>query len=174
MNSTIFFIILGIILVVLVFLQYYLSERDEKRQKAKDTINSIQSEILFDLKEFEEMADMQGEKYYNDLMAFAKQMEKLKDIEIRKDLKPYDVFGRKSIGKKYGRKLFARIVIDKNLEPKFLATPHSTIPERADIQLEASLNVDQVKALAEKCRKIKMESEMENFRLKKVNEAING
>ena len=107
-------------------------------------------------------------------MDFADKMEKLSDGDVKADLKPYDVYNVKSLSEylKMG-KLLGRIVINKNLEPRFMTSLPLTDAEVADIELEAALTIGEGKELADKCRKIKMDVDIESFRKDKVRKAIN-
>ena len=67
-----------------------------------------------------------------------------------------------------------RIVIDKNLNPKFLVNPISLNREEADIQLEVALPTDEVRLIAEKCKNIKMDADIDMYRKCKVKEVIDG
>ena len=69
-------------------------------------------------------------------------------------------------------KFLGRIVIDKNLVPKFMASGQSNIPSQCDIELEVALTSDGVRELAEKCRKLKMDSDIEKFRKDKVKKEL--
>jgi hypothetical protein len=54
-----------------------------------------------------------------------------------------------------------------------MVTPQSDIPSQLDIELEVALTSDGVRELAEKCRKIKMDADIEAFRKDKVEKVLN-
>ena len=103
----------------------------------------------------------------------ADMVSEIKD-DVKRDLKPYDVYNTKRLHNQFSGlgTMLGRIVINKNLEPRFIVSAPSTIPSRADIQLEAALTIEEVKELANKCLRIKMDADIEKFRKDKVNKAI--
>ena len=163
-------ITLGIALAVLSVLAW--SDRNEKKEAEERRIANLQNDVKEELDGITKYADRFGDKFYDSLMDFANKMEKLSLDDVKADLKPYDTYNVKPLQSLVG-KLLGRIVINKNLEPRFMVSAPSTIPSRADIQFEAALTIDEVKELADKCRKIKMDVDIETFRKDKVRKAIN-
>lgn len=175
-TNTIVMSIVLVALIVLIAISFYLGNRQAKKDTEKERIIKIQRHVKGDLETITRYATRYGDKFYDALMDFANKMEKLSDSDVRADLKPYDVYNMKSLSEhlKSMGKLLGRIVIDKNFEPRFMTSYLSTNTEEADIELEAALTIGEVKELAEKCRKIKMEVDIEAYRKEKVKKALNG
>jgi hypothetical protein len=175
-TNTIVMSIVLVVLIALIAISFYLGDRQAKKDTENERIISIQRHIKEDLETIPIYATRYGDKFYDALMDFANKMEKLSDSDVRADLKPYDVYNMKTLSEylKSMGKLLGRIVIDKNLEPRFMTSYLSTNTEEADIELEAALTIGEVKELAEKCRKIKMEVDIETYRKEKVKKALNG
>ena len=173
-TNTIVMSIVLVALIALLAISLYLGNRQAKKDTEKERIISIQRHIKEDLEEIPRYATRYGDKFYDVLMDFANKMEKLSDSDVRADLKPYDVYNMKNLSEylKSMGKLLGRIVINKNLEPRFMTSYLSTNTEEADIELEAALTIGEVKELAEKCRKIKMDVDIEAFRKEKVKKAL--
>ena len=173
-TNTIVMLSLLVFLIILVSLSFYLGDRQAKKNTEKERIARIQKHVKEDLETIPRYATRYGDKFYDVLMDFANKMEKLSDSDVRADLKPYDVYNMKSLSEylKSMGKLLGRIVINKNLEPRFMTSYLSTNTEEADIELEAALTIGEVKELAEKCRKIKMDVDIEAFRKDKVKKAL--
>ena len=168
-------IILG--LVMIVALSEYMDDKQAEKEQKEAEIERIKNCVIEDFKELEDYTDNYGIEFYTSLIDFAKKMEKLCEPNIKCDLHPYDTYNISKIidNKTFkGHSLLGRIVIDKALTPKFMMSCQSTIPSICDIQLEAALTANEVKELAEKCRKIKMDKDIETYRKNKVREAING
>ena len=163
-----------VLLIIVVSLSFYLGDRQAKKDTEKERIARIQRHVKEDLEAITRYATRYGDTFYETLMDFADKMEKLSDGDVKADLKPYDVYNVKSLSEylKMG-KLLGRIVINKNLEPRFMTSLPLTDAEVADIELEAALTIGEVKELADKCRKIKMDVDIESFRKEKVKKAIN-
>ena len=162
-----------VFLIILVSLYFYLGSRQEKQAK-KERITRIQKHVKEDLEAITRYATRYGDTFYDTLMDFADKMEKLSDGDVKADLKPYDVYNVKRLSEYLTMgKLLGRIVVNKNLEPRFMTSLPSTDAEVADIELEAALTIGEVKELADKCRKIKMDVDIESFRKEKVKKAIN-
>jgi hypothetical protein len=151
------------------------SDRMDKENVERRRINGIQNDVKEELEEITEYADRFGDDFNKSLMDFANKMENLTKDDVKRDLKPYDVYNTKRLHNQFSGlgTMLGRIVINKNLEPRFMVSAPSTIPSRADIQLEAALTIEEVKELANKCLRIKMDADIEKFRKDKVNKAIN-
>ena len=167
-------IAVGIILLSAIILWNLAGIIDEKKEKER-RIAALQNQVKEDLEEVVRYSSVFGDIFYKSLMDFANKMEKLCDDDIKSDLKPYDIYNIQRLHNQFSGlgRMFGRIVINKNLEPRFMVSELSTIPSRADIQLEAALTVEEVKELAHKCNKIKMDVDVERFRKDKVNKALN-
>ena len=170
------FLMICLCITLAICLMEYMDDKDREKSNRLAEIKNIQSRITEDFEDIIDLAPRYGNEYYESLMDFANKMEKI--LTIKEDLKPYDVFYHKRLyeeKKTYmASKFIGRIVIDKNIVPRFMVTPQSTIPSRCDIELEVALTSDGVRELAEKCRKIKMDADIEAFRKNKVNKVING
>jgi hypothetical protein len=151
------------------------SDRMDKENVERRRINGIQNDVKEELEEITEYADRFGDDFSKSLISFADKMENLTKDDIKRDLKPYDIYNTQRLHNQFSGlgTMLGRIVINKNLEPRFMVSPPSTIPSRADIQLEAALTIEEVKELANKCLRIKMDADIEKFRKDKVNKAIN-
>ena len=173
--GVLYFLLISLGIILLYIAQTVLSDRNEKKEAEERRIANLQHDVKDELNEITEYADRFGDKFYDSLMDFASKMEKLCLDDVKVDLKPYDTYNIKRLQESFSPlgKLLGRIVINKNLEPRFMVSAPSTIPSRADIQLEAALTIDEVKELADKCRKIKMDVDIEAFRKDKVRKAIN-
>lgn len=173
-TNTIVMSIVLVALIALLAISLYLGDRQAKKDTEKERIIRIQRYIKEDLEAITRYSTRYGDTFYDTLMDFADKMEKLSDGDVKADLKPYDVYNVKSLSEylKMG-KLLGRIVINKNLEPRFMTSFPSADAEVADIELEAALTIGEVKELADKCRKIKMDVDIESFRKEKVKKAIN-
>ncbi len=173
--GVLYILLISLGIVFLCLAQSVLSDRNEKKEAEERRIADLQNDVKEELDGITEYADRFGDKFYDSLMDFASKMEKLSLDDVKVDLKPYDIYNIKYLQESFSPlgKLLGRIVINKNLEPRFMVSAPSTIPSRADIQLEAALTIDEVKELADKCRKIKMDVDIEAFRKDKVRKAIN-
>ena len=173
--GVLYFLLISLGIILLYLAQTVLSESNEKKEAEERRIADLQNDVKEELDGITEYADRFGDKFYDSLMDFASKMEKLCLDDVKVDLKPYDTYNIKRLQESFSPlgKLLGRIVINKNLEPRFMVSAPSTIPSRADIQLEAALTIDEVKELADKCRKIKMDVDIEAFRKDKVRKAIN-
>ncbi len=169
------FFILIFTMLSLFFSALIFSDRMDKEDVKRRHINGIQNDVKEELEEITEYADRFGEDFNKSLMDFANKMENLTKDDVKRDLKPYDVYNTKRLHNQFSGlgTMLGRIVINKNLEPRFMVSAPSTIPSRADIQLEAALTIEEVKELANKCLRIKMDADIEKFRKDKVNKAIN-
>ena len=173
-----FLIFIGTVLVISFCICIGEIMDDKKREKENRLaeIERIQSRVTEDFKDVVVFSDRFGNEYYNGLMDFANKMDKM--LEIQNDLKSYDVFYHKRLYENtasyMGSKFMGRIIVDKNLVPKFMVTAQSSIPSQLDIELEVALTSDGVRELAEKCRKIKMGADIEAFRKDKVKKVLNG
>jgi hypothetical protein len=165
-------VVLGCLLVLSIFDNI---ENEDKKDAEKRRINRLQNDVKEDLEEITEYADRFGDDFSKSLISFADKMENLTKDDIKRDLKPYDIYNTQRLHNQFSGlgTMLGRIVINKNLEPRFMVSPPSTIPSRADIQLEAALTIEEVKELANKCLRIKMDADIEKFRKDKVNKAIN-
>lgn len=173
--GVLYFLLISLGIALLCLAQAELSDRNEKKEAEERRIANLKNDVKEELDGITEYADRFGDKFYDSLMDFANKMEKLYLDDVKVDLKPYDIYNAKLLQESFSSlgKLLGRIVINKNLEPRFMVSAPSTIPSRADIQLEAALTIDEVKELADKCRKIKMDVDIEAFRKDKVRKAIN-
>jgi hypothetical protein len=173
--GVLYFLLISLGIAFLCLAQSVLSDRIEKKEAEERRIADLQNDVKEELDGITEYADRFGDKFYDSLMDFASKMEKLCLDDVKVDLKPYDTYNIKRLREPFSPlgKLLGRMVINKNLEPRFMVSAPSTIPSRADIQLEAALTIDEVKKLADKCRKIKMDIDIEAFRKDKVRKAIN-
>jgi hypothetical protein len=172
--NTFIMLSLLVFLIILVSLSFYLGDRQAKKDTEKERIARIQKYVKEDLEAITRYSTRYGDTFYDTLMDFADKMEKLSDGDVKADLKPYDVYNVKRLSEYLTMgKLLGRIVVNKNLEPRFMTSFPSTNAEVADIELEAALTIGEVKELADKCRKIKMDVDIESFRKEKVKKAIN-
>lgn len=175
MDAPIFLILIAA-LIVIYALMYKIDEKDKKEEKDRrdrERLFFIQRRVEEGIEELIEHADRYGDKLYISLTDFADKMAKLYESDIKKDLKPYDIYNtsllvsNKIIGIGVGR-----IVINKNLEPRFMLVEPSLDHSQADIELELALTIDEVKELANKCKNIKMNHDIDNFRQNKVQNII--
>jgi hypothetical protein len=111
-------------------------------------------------------------------MSFADKMDKLKDASIGAKLKPYDSFAKAYLnGSKISscNKLCGRIVIDKNLIPRFIVDKEFLLDKKFfDTELEVSYTSNDVRILAEKCKIIKNDADLEEKRCETIENIING
>jgi hypothetical protein len=174
--ATFVFLLMGLCIVLAVCLMEYIDDKDREKNNRLAEIKNIQRRITEDFEDIIDLAPRYGNEYYDSLMDFANKMEKI--LTIKEDLKPYDAYFHKKLyeDKKthMGSKFIGRIVIDKNIVPRFMVTPQSTIPSQCDIELEVALTSDGVRQLAENCRRTKMEADMEEYRKDKVKKILNG
>jgi hypothetical protein len=170
-----YFLLISLGIAFLCLAQAVWSDHEEKKEAEERRIADLKGEIKEDLEKITDLAYRFGDKFYDSLMDFASKMEKLTEDDVKADLKPYDIYNIKYLQESFSSlgKLLGKIVINKNLEPRFMVSTPSTIPSRTDIQLEAALTIDEVKELAYKCRKIKMDVDIEAYRKDKVRKAIN-
>ncbi len=148
-------------------------ERQKEEEREKDRIESIEKYVLDGYEEILEDAERFGNEFSASLNDFAEKMNKISSLKV--DLRPYDVYAVNRLVKDNPSCLFlGRIVIDRNLNPKFMVTAPSLDRTQADIQLNVAYSTDSVKALADTCRKIKMDIDIEKYRKDKVKKAING
>lgn len=157
-------------IIILGFLSVTLGEKQEKIDAEKRKIERIKERVKKCYEEVERTSKFWGDEYSESLLKIANNMDKLSSDEIKDDLKPYDIAYNQPLNK-YQR-LDGLIILDKNLKPKFL-TEEIWIKEHTDITLEAALDADGVRALAEKCKNIKFEADTEKFRKDKISEFLN-
>ncbi len=164
-------IFLGICLLACLFhaTVEYFEEKDNTKRKIED----YKRVVTKGFDEIESSSKIFGEEYAKTLLEIANKMDKIVGSDIKEDIKPYDMIGRTDLNKS-GRK-WGMIVIDKNLNPRFVAsTLYSNDGEDVmNIQLEAALDSKGVRELAEKCRKNKLDVDIEKFRKKKIENFIN-
>lgn len=173
--SILIILMLGLGIILYVCLTQYMDDKARERDNRLAEIERIHSRVTEDFEDIIALADKFGNEYYDGLMDFANKMDKM--LEIQNDLKSYDVFYHKRLYEKSKgarSRFIGRIIVDKNLVPKFMVTPQSAIPSQLDIELEVALTSDGVRELAEKCRKIKMDEDIEAFRKDKVEKVLNG
>ena len=174
--ATFVFLLIGLCIVLAVCLMEHIDDKDREKNNRLAEIKNIQRRITEDFEDIIDLAPRYGNEYYESLMDFANKMEKI--LTIKEDLKQYDAYFHKKLyeDKKtnMASKFIGRIVIDKNIVPRFMVTPQSTIPSQCDIELEVALTSDGVRQLAENCRRTKMEADMEEYRKDKVKKILNG
>lgn len=167
MENLIVFLSVSAIIIASVLLAEW-DERQKKKEYEVMRIKNIQKYVIQGFKDIEDDADRFGNDFSTSLLEFADKMDKMSSLKVRNDLRPYDIYNVK----KLSNDALGRIVVDKNRIPKFMATAPNEYTR--DIELEAALTSDEVKELADKCRKIAMDKEIEKFRKDKVNKLING
>lgn len=157
--------------IILLWLALQISEeRGLEKERVKRILKIKQDYVLEGYNDILENANGFGNDFYESLNSYAAKMDKLS--ALKQDLKPYDVYEIGSLAKNCC--ILGRIVIDKNLNPKFMAVAQSLISEEADIQLDAAYSSDSVRELANKCRRIKLDIDIDNYRKDRVKKAING
>ena len=160
--------------LIVAFLLDHINEIESEKEEKKRRIEAIQSYVISSFDELLEDAEDCGEDYYASLNDFADKMEKLSAKDIKDDLRPYDIYNVKMLSNNMRSHSLGRIVIDKNLMPKFMLTPPSLYRDKCDIELDVAYTSSKVKELADKCRKVKMGIDIERFRKNKVKEIIDG
>lgn len=172
--GTFVFLMIGLWIVLAVCLMEYIDDKDREKNNRLAKIKNIQRHVTEGFKDIIDLAPRYGNEYYVSLMDFANKMDKM--VSLKSDLKPYDAYYHKRLCENkvshMASKFLGRIVIDKNLVPKFMASGQSNIPSQCDIELEVALTSDGVRELAEKCRKLKMDSDIEKFRKDKVKKEL--
>ena len=138
----------------------------------KTRIERIKDYVTEAFSDIEEDSDRFGYDYAKSLMDYADKMDKMSSSKVKSDLKPYDVYHVKRLSENLASLALGRIVIDKDLTPRFMATALNDNDK--DVQLSVALTSDEVRELAEKCKKIAMDKDIDNFRKDKVNNIING
>lgn len=163
-------IALGIALAAL-SVQAWSDHLEEKEEKEKN-IKRLQQDIKREYESIEHTANVFGDEYAAKLTEFADKMDKITlNDDIKRDLKPYDMMGRENLCKM--KRKWGMIVIDKNLSPKFVATYLTSGSDIGkDVELGAALDSKGVRELAEKCRKAKLEYDIEKYRKKKIENFI--
>ena len=168
-------VIVFISFVIVLALWVYLTVQEEHYEKEREKlvkIERIKSYVLTGFEEIEEDADRYGNDYSESLLNFADKMDKMSSLEVRKDLRPYDIYNVKLLSEKTSSRTLGKIVIDKDLVPRFMATALND--NDRDIQLSVALTSSEVRELANKCKKARMYKEIETYRKDKVNKVING
>ena len=171
MENLIVFLSVSAIIIASVLLAEW-DERQEKKECEVRRIKNIQKYVIQGFKDIEDDADRFGNDFSTSLLEFADKMDKMSSLKVRNDLRPYDIYNVKKLSNSASTHALGRIVVDKNRIPKFMATAPNEYTR--DIELEVALTSDEVKELADKCRKIAMDKEIEKFRKDKVNKLING
>lgn len=169
-----FLLIFGLCVCFCVCIMEYIDDKQAEKHNKLVEIERIQSRVLEDFGDVASLAFRYGNEYYNSLTDFANKMDKL--LEVKDDLKPYDVYYHNRLyeeSKGVRSRFIGRIVIDKNLVPKFMVTAQSTIPSQLDIELEVALTSDKVREFAEKCRGAKMNADIEAYRKDKIRNILN-
>jgi hypothetical protein len=70
------------------------------------------------------------------------------------------------------KRKWGMIIIDKNLNPKFISSYPQASEKHKDFELEAALDSKGVRELAEKCRKVKLDYDIEKYRKHKIEKFI--
>jgi hypothetical protein len=163
-------IVLGISLAAL-SIQAWSDHVEEKEEKEKN-IKRLQQDIKREYESIEHAANVFGDEYAAKLTEFADKMDKItSNDDIKRDLKPYDMMGRENLCKT--KRKWGMIIIDKNLSPKFVATYLTSGSDIGkDVELGAALDSKGVRELAEKCRKAKLDYDIEKYRKKKIENFI--
>lgn len=174
MGCVIFIGVLFVISVCICITQIMDDKAKEKENRLAE-IERIKSHVANEFEYMLDMAEICGDKYYKSLIDFADKMDKLS--QLQSDLKPYDKYCFKKLyentASHMASKFIGRIVIDKDLVPKFMLTAPSNMSSQLDIELKAALTSEDVRGFANKCRKAKMDADIEKFRKDKVTKALN-
>ena len=143
-----------------------------KREEKKNEIERLQKNIKNGFDELLELSGRHGNELFTKLNSYSDKMDKLISSDIRKDIHQYDIYGQ-SILIKHHLSIVGYIVIDEDLIPKFttLYYPYED-KHKKNIRLKAALTASQVRELAEKCRKIQMDADIEKYRKEKVEEKL--
>ena len=162
MEGLIIFILFIFVITCASLITDEIDSRDDRKNKLKKRVTN-------GFKKIEESSRIYGKEYSACLRDYAYKMNKLESEEVKKYLKPYDTYSVK-----YFHKFLGRIIIDKNLVPRFMVTniSSSDIIKDTDFQLSFALTSDEVMKLAEKCDKIFMEKNDEIHRKNKVIDYI--
>lgn len=148
------------------------SDHVEEKEEKENNIKRLQQDIKREYESIEHTANVFGNEYAAKLLEFADKMDKISLSEdIKRDLKPYDMMGRENLCKM--KRKWGMIIIDKNLLPKFVASYLSSGSDVGkDAELEAALDSKGVRELAEKCRKVKLDYDIEKYRKHKIEKFI--
>lgn len=167
----IFLLIVFVIVLVSILLTAIEDHMVEKERK-NDRIEYLKKEVTSEFESIERTSTVFGEEYATKLLEFANKMDKISsNDDIKDDLKPYDRMGRENICR--SKRHWGIITIDKNLKPKFMCSYFNGVDDaEKDIELEAALDSDGVRALAEKCKKTKLDCDIEKFRKHKIENFI--
>lgn len=173
MGIVVFFLMTTVIIIMICLMGEW-EVHQEKAEEEKRYIEHIKKYVLEGYNEILDDARSFGNEFYASLNDFATKMDKLSSEEAKADLKPYDIYNITCLYTHFRCHIVGRIVINKNLVPKFMAVAPSLNRKEEDIQLEAAYSSDDVRKLAETCRNIKMNIDIENYRKEKVKKVING
>jgi len=170
-----FIFLCGFVLMILTgMLLGEMQEKEEEKETEKRRIEGIKNMVTSAFDDILEDAKRFGDIYYVSLNDFVKKMLKLTSSIVKTDLKAYDIYNVKLLYDDPRSPHLGRIVIDKDLTPRFMSSAPSLDREQADIELSAALNVVEVEEFARKCRDIKLGVDIEAYRKEKVRKLING
>lgn len=167
---------IGFLYFLLISLGLYLaqavwSDHEEKKEEEEKNLKCLQQDIKREYKSIEHTANVFGDEYAAKLLEFADKMDKISLSEdIKRDLKPYDMIGRENLCKM--KRKWGMIIIDKNLNPKFISSYPQASEKHKDFELDAALDSKGVRELAEKCRKAKLDYDIEKYRKNKIENFI--
>lgn len=158
------------VILAAISVQAWSDHVEEKEEKEKN-IKRLQQDIKREYESIERTANVFGDEYAAKLLEFADKMDKISSSEdIKRDLKPYDMMGRENLCKM--KRKWGMIIIDKNLNPKFISSYPQASEKHKDFELEAALDSKGVRELAEKCRKVKLDYDIEKYRKHKIEKFI--
>jgi hypothetical protein len=141
----------------------------EKKRERERHISYIKERIT---DEFDPLIEYPTNEIINSLERYLEKLIKMADL--KKDLKPYDEFCvgcLKSHGCYHDR---YKIIIDKNLVPKFAPDTHYVSDESddKDYELEACMDADELRKFIDKCKMSLMNNEIEAHRKKIVESKV--
>lgn len=170
------FLLTFLVILLIAGISIYIEESEEKRsirEQQERKISRIKDNIKDEFDYLEKASQWQYGEIIPGLERYADRMKKiLSDESILKNLKPYDEFYRTNIKKNSTLHGTFKIVIDKNLVPKFSPDRGSYDKQERDIELEACMNINELEEFIKKCKRLVIDKEIEDHRKKKVEDKL--
>lgn len=166
------FLLIGAFIVVSIS---WLDYNDETNRKKREKENHI-SWVKYRIKgKFEPLIEYPSKEAIEGLERY---LEKLKEIStdssFTKYLKPYDEFYAGSINRRSVLRGRFKILIDKNLTPKFAPDVYYTFENKKDMdyELEECMDANELEKFIDRCKMSLMNKEIEAHRKKIVEDKL--
>jgi hypothetical protein len=166
------FLLIGFFIVTSISWLDYNDETNRKKREKENHISWVKSRITgeFDLLiEYPTKESIEGLEHY---------LDKLKkiatDSSFTKHIKPYDELYAGSINRRSALHDRFKIMIDKNLTPKFAPDVYYTFENKKDMdyELEACMDANELEKFIDRCKMALMNKEIEAHRKKIIEDKL--